>query len=232
MSFDAAPKKVLSNKILAALSDKESKQIKSKLERFDLKFGEHIYEPGNVIDDVYFPESGMVSILASLGGESVLEVGIVGFEGMVGLSSFLGTSKSRNQAVVQGQGVAQKIKTSDFLAVCGKSPALTQLLQRYAHSLMTQISQSAVCYRFHKIEARLARWLLMSSDCMRSDEFSLTQDFLSHMLGVRREGVTKAASNLQKQAIISYTRGKINILDRKALEKTSCPCYAILKQNI
>ena len=232
MSFDAAPKKVLSNKLLAALPDKESKQIKSKLESFDLNFGENIYEAGDVIENIYFPDRGIVSILATLGGESVLEVGIVGFEGVVGLSTFLGTREAQHRAVVQGEGVAQKMKTGDFLSVCGKNPGLTKLLQHYAQSLIMQISQSAVCYRFHKIEARLARWLLMSADRMVSDEFRLTQDFLSHMLGVRREGVTKAAGQLQKQEIIRYTRGKINILNRKALENTSCPCYAILKQNI
>ncbi len=232
MPFDVGSKKVRSNNLLAALPEKESKRIKSKLEPFELNFGEKIYEAGDTIENVYFPDTGIVSILATLGGESVLEVGIVGFEGVVGLSTFLGSPESRNRAVVQGQGVAQKMKTSDFLAACSKNPELTKLLQHYAQSLMTQISQSAVCYRFHKLEARLARWLLMSADGMRSDEFRLTQDFLSHMLGVRREGVTKAASHLQTQDVIRYSRGKLEILDRKALERASCPCYAILKQNI
>ncbi len=231
MPFDLGFKKVLSNKILASLSEKESKNLKTKLQPFELNFGEKIYEAGDTIDNVYFPDSGIISILATLGGESVLEVGIVGFEGVVGLSTFLGAPISKNRAVVQGEGVAQKIKTADFLTVCGQSPELAKLLQHYAHSLMTQISQSAVCYRFHRIEARLARWLLMTADCMLSDEFRLTQDFLSHMLGVRREGVTKAASHLQKQKIISYSRGNITIINRKALENASCQCYGLLKLN-
>lgn len=231
MPFDTRPKTVLSNRILAGLSEKDHTLFKNKLEPFELNFGEKIYEGGDVIDNVYFPDSGIISLLATLGGESVLEVGIVGFDGVVGLSAFLGVPKSETRAMVQGQGVAQRMKTAHFLAACGKSPKLTQLLQLYAQRLMKQISQSAVCYRFHTIEERLARWLLMSADCMVSDEFQLTHEFLSHMLGVRREGVTKAASHLQKQAVIHYTRGKIEILNRKALEKTSCPCYAILKQN-
>ena len=231
MPFDTKPKTVLSNRILAELSEKDHTLFKNKLEPFELNFGEKIYDGGDVIDNVYFPDSGIISLLATLGGESVLEVGIVGFDGVVGLSAFLGVPKSETRVIVQGQGVAQKMKTAHFLAACGKSPKLTQMLQLYAQRLMKQISQSAVCYRFHTIEERLARWLLMCSDCMLSDEFQLTHHFLSNMLGVRREGVSNAAGNLQKQGMIKYSRGNIKILDRKALKKTSCPCYAILKQN-
>ncbi len=231
MPFDLTLKKPPGNHILAALPEKASKRLAKKLKPFDLIFGEKIYEAGDAIDTVYFPDSGIISLLATLGGESVLEVGIVGFEGVVGLSTFLGFPKSHNRAVVQGEGIAQTIETADFLAECDAIPELSQLLRRYAQSLMTQISQSAVCYRFHKLEARLARWLLMTADCMVSESFRLTQDFLSHMIGVRREGVTKAASHLQKQGIIRYSRGQIEILNRKSLEEASCPCYAILKQN-
>ena len=198
---------------------------------FELNFGETIYEAGDVIENVYFPDRGIISLLATLGAESVLEIGIVCREGVVGLSSFLGAPKSRNRAIMQSQGIAQMMKTFDFLAVCEKSPQLSQLLKHYAQSLMSQISQSAVCYRFHKIDARLARWLLMTADCMVSDEFQLTHNFLSHMLGVRREAVSNAANDLQKRGIIQYSRGNIKILERKALEGMSCPCYGILKNN-
>ena len=231
MSPNSTPKKTRGNHILASLPEKESKRITNKLKPFDLIFGEKIYEAGETIDSVYFPDSGIVSLLATLGGESVLEVGIVGFDGIVGLSAFLGPLKSRGRAIVQGEGVAQKMTAANFLDECEASPALSKLLRQYTHSLLAQIAQSAVCYRFHKIEARLARWLLMTADCMISEEFRLTQEFLSYMLGVRREGVTNAASHLQKQDIIHYRRGNIEILDRKSLEAASCPCYAILKQN-
>ncbi len=231
MPFDSNSTKILSNKILSSLSEKTTKSLKNKLVTFDLKYGEKLYETGDVIDHVFFPDTGMISILATLGGETMLEVGIVGYDGVVGLATFLGSPVSKNRAVVQGQGFAQKMKTADFLKACTKSPELTKLLQHYAQILMTQISQSAVCYRYHKVEQRLARWLLISADYMQSAEFRLTQDFLSHMLGVRREGVTNAAGHLQKQEMISYSRGNISIIDRNALEKASCPCYAILKQN-
>ena len=231
MSLNSTAQKPLGNHILASLPEKESKRITNKLSPFDLIFGENIYEAGDAIDNVYFPDSGIISLLATLGGESVLEVGIVGVDGVVGLSAFLGTLKSRGRAIVQGEGVAQKMTTANFLDECEASPALSKLLRQYTHSLLTQIAQSAVCYRFHKIDARLARWLLMTADCMISEEFRLTHDFLSYMLGVRREGVSNAASQLQKQGIIHYSRGNIEILDRKSLEAAACPCYAILKQD-
>ncbi|MEP6947263.1 MAG: Crp/Fnr family transcriptional regulator, partial [Acidobacteriota bacterium] len=189
MPLDSTSTKIRSNTILSSLSEKAAKSINSKLVPFELKYGEKIYEAGDVVEHVYFPDRGMISLLATLGGESLLEVGIVGFDGVLGLSTFLGSPESPNRTVVQGQGVAQKMKAADFLNACSKFPELTKQLHHYTQVLMTQISQSAVCYRFHKVEQRLARWLLISADYMLSDEFRVTQDFLSHMLGVRREGV-------------------------------------------
>src|SRR5437899_5205363 len=146
---------------------------------------------------------------------------------MVGLPLFMGVRTSRNKAIVQGKGVAMRIKAADFERECARGGALPRILLRFAHSMLVQISQSAVCYRFHLIEKRLARWLLMTSDRMESLEFRVTQDFLSNMLGVRREAVNRAAGSLQKKYLISYSRGNITILDRPGLDAAACKCYTI-----
>ena len=141
---------------------------------------------------------------------------------MIGLAASLGVKTSINRAIVQGIGSAMKMKTADFLEECNSGGELPKILRRFTHSLLAQISQSAVCFRFHEVEARLARWLLMTADRMESNEFQITQDFLSNMLGVRREAVNKSAVILQNKKIIEYTRGKMRILDRAKLEKISC----------
>ena len=220
------------NKILGSLSDKDLKRIKTKLEPFDLNFAGVINDPGQRTEYIYFPDSGIISLLGTLGDGANLEVGIVSSEGAVPLCPFLGTHSSPVREIVQGQGLAHRMKTPDFLDECSLSPQLTKMLLHFTRSLMLQISQLAVCFCFHKIEARLARWLLMTSDYMGSDEFQMTHESLSNMLGVRREGVSVAAHRLQEQGVISYSRGSIKILDHKLLELVSCPCYAILKQNI
>lgn len=219
------------NQILAALPEKEYQRLLPDLERFDLIYAKHIYETGERVSHVYFPESGIVSLLSSVGETAMLEVGIVGSEGMVGLSVFLGAETFNNRAVVQGAGVALRIKTANFLAECGRNGEMTRLLQRYTYSLLTQISQSAVCNRYHLIERRLARWLLMTQDRMRTDIFQITQEFLSNMLGVRREAVNKAAGSLQAQDLISYARGRLSVLSRAGLEKAACQCYRIIKEE-
>lgn len=218
------------NRLLAALPKKEYKNLLPKLERTALIYAENIYEPDDVIRHVYFPESGIISLLSSVEENSTLEVGIIGNEGMVGLPVFLGVEKSNNRAVVQGAGFALRMTTADFKAECN-SGEFQRILQRFTHSLMMQISQSAACNRFHAIEARLARWLLMSSDRMRSNEFQITQEFLSNMLGVRREAVNKSAANFQKRQLLNYSRGNLSILDRPALESAACPCYQIIRNN-
>jgi CRP-like cAMP-binding protein len=205
-------------------------RIGNKLTPFDLVFGEVIYEAGEAIKKVYFPNVGLVSLLATLDGASVLEVGVVSSEGVVGLSVFLGAPDSRTRALVQGEGSSQSMKVADFHTECKTSPALSSAVLKYTNKLLAQVSQSAICYRFHKIDARLARWLLLTSDCMRSNKFKLTQEFLSHMLGVRREAVTTAAHRFQELGVLNYSRGTIDILDRKKLEATACPCYAIIKK--
>ena len=154
---------------------------------------------------------------------------MVGREGMVGMSLTLGSAVSPVRALVQGAGTALQMSASRFAREFKRNPLLQRGLYRYLNSLMAQITQTAACNRFHRIEGRLARWLLMTSDRVRSDKFELTQDFLSHMLGVRRVGVTEAASALQKQKLIEYRRGHITILDHAGLEAASCPCYALVR---
>lgn len=219
------------NRLLSELTPEFFQHIFPKMERIALNFAEDIYQSGDIIKDVYFPESGIVSLLSSVEKHSTLEVGIVGNEGMIGIAVFLGVKTSTNHALVQGTGMALRMSAKDFLGACETDNQLPQFLKRFTHSLLNQFSQSAVCYRFHQIEPRLARWLLMTHDRMQSDEFRITQEFLSNMLGVRREAVNKAAKHLQKEILISYKRGNLKILDRINLEKVACPCYQIIKHD-
>lgn len=219
------------NKLLAALPKKDYEGLRRHFEEVPLVFADIIYRPHTEIKEVYFPTSGIVSLLAGINERSTLEVGFVGNEGMIGLGVFLGVSASANRAVVQGSGSALKIKVVPFRKECNKGGALAKLLQRYSHSVLTQVTQYAVCNQFHSVDARLARWLLMTNDRMGDDEFLLTHEFLSNMLGVRREGVSLAAGTLQKRNLISYKRGRLRVLDRGGLETTSCACYEIIKRE-
>jgi CRP-like cAMP-binding protein len=231
MSRATALRAPLTNRILAALPKDEYRRLLPNLEPFPLVFGKVIYEPGDLIRYVYFPTSGIISLLAAGEDRAMLEVGMVGWEGMVGLPAFMGVKTSRNRAVVQGAGAAMKMKARAFLKECDNGGSLPRLLRRYTHSRLTQIAQVATCNRFHPIDARLARWLLMTHDRMGTDEFQLTQEFLSNMLGVRREGVNKAAGALQKHRLISYSRGILTTLNRAGLEAVACQCYAIIKEE-
>jgi CRP-like cAMP-binding protein len=219
----------IDNRLLAALPAGDYRRLLPDLEEIPLTYGESLYERGDTIEYVYFPNSGIVSLLAVAQDEAMLEVGIVGCEGMVGIAAFLGVKTSNNRAVVQGQGFALRMRTAAFLAECEKSEMLSRLLKRFTQSLFAQISQSAVCYRFHPAEDRLARWLMMTSDRLDTNEIYLTQEFLSNMLGVRREAVNKSAVILQQQQLISYSRGNISITNREKLETKACRCYAIIK---
>jgi CRP-like cAMP-binding protein len=219
----------VANNLLAALPRKNYRRLLAGLEPITLTFGEVLYEPGQPIRHIYFPNDSLVSLLTLVDGHLALEVGLVGREGMVGIPLLLGIGVSSVRALVQGSGTAMRMTSGSFRREFRQSPPLQRELHRYTHELMAQVTQTAACNRFHVVEARLARWLLMTRDRVRLDQFRLTQEFLAHMLGVRRVGVTKAAGALQQRDLIRYSRGNISILDRKGLEAASCRCYRIVK---
>ena len=225
----ASKREPVPNSVLAGLPRLAYESLRSGLEAVKLKFGEILYEPGQVIGHVYFPSDSLVSLLTLVDHRSALEVGMVGREGMVGMALTLGSNVSPVRALVQGAGTALRMSAARFRKEFKRSPLLRRGLYTYLNALMAQITQTAACNRFHHVEGRLARWLLMTSDRVRSDKFELTQDFLSHMLGVRRVGVTEAASALQQRKLIEYRRGRITILDRAGLEAASCACYALVR---
>ena len=220
---------MIENSLLAAVPRKEYRRLFAGLEPVTLTFGKVLYEPGKTIRHVYFPGASLVSLLALADGHLPLEVGLIGREGMVGIALVLGHKVSSVRALVQGSGTAMRMASAHFIMEFRLSPPLQQELYRYTHTLMTQISQTAACNRFHVVGARLARWLLMTHDRVKSDRFRLTHDFLGHMLGVRRAGVTQAAHALRKRKLISYSRGDITILDRSGLEAAACACYEVVK---
>ncbi|HEX8069325.1 MAG TPA: Crp/Fnr family transcriptional regulator [Pyrinomonadaceae bacterium] len=221
----------VNNRLLAKLPKKEYQRLLPQLEPVTLAFGKILYEPGATIHHVYFPADSIISLLAEVADRSTLEVGIVGNEGMAGISVFMGMNTSRNRAVVQGAGTAMRMKAAALRHETTRVGSLHRLLLRYTHSVLTQVSQSAACNRFHQVNARLARWLLMTRDRLGTDEFRLTQEFMSNMLGVRREGVTGAARILQQDKLISYSRGWIEILNRAGLAAAACDCYRIIKDE-
>ncbi|MDP1525031.1 MAG: Crp/Fnr family transcriptional regulator [Rhodocyclaceae bacterium] len=216
-----------SNRLLDALPLKERQHFLAACQPIDLKFGEVLIESGSRIRHAYFPTASFISLItAPLDSGTSLEVGLVGDEGMVGISLLLGVSISPLHMLVQGAGPALRIGASRFLHELKQQPALQRGLKRYLYIQLGQLAQTAVCTRFHVVEARLARWLLMTQDRAHSEEFHITHEFLAGMLGVRRVGITRAASALQSRALISYRRGDIRILDRQGLQEASCPCYA------
>jgi CRP-like cAMP-binding protein len=218
------------NELLAALPRKSYAELLPGLTAVALTFGDVLYEPGQPIDQVYFPGDSMVSLLTLVEDHLALEVGLVGLEGMVGAPLALGIDRSPVRALVQGGGSAMRMSAGSFRSALRRSPPLQRGVLRYVHTLMSQVTQTAACNRFHLVEARLARWLLMTRDRMRSDEFRMTQDFLAHMLGVRRVGVTEAAGALQRRKLIEYSRGAIGILDGRGLEAAACSCYRIVSR--
>ena len=221
----------IANSLLAALPRKSYLRLLPGLVPVDLAFGKVLYEPGKPIRDVYFPSQSLVSLLTVVEGHLALEVGLVGRDGMVGIPLALGIDASPVRALVQGGGAALRMNAARFRRELRRSPPLQRALNRYVYSLMAQISQTAGCNRFHVVQARLARWLLMTRDRVRSAEFRMTHQFLSHMLGVRRVGVTEAAGALQRRKLIEYRRGHIRILDHRGLQNAACACYEGLKPS-
>ncbi len=220
---------MIENSLLAAVPRKAYRRLLDGLEPITLNFGDVLYEPGEKIRHVYFPGASLVSLLTLADGHLALEVGLIGREGMVGISLVLGHGVSMVRALVQGEGPALRMASAPFLKEFRQSAPLQRELYGYTHALMAQISQTAACNRFHVVERRLARWLLMTHDRVKSDQFRMTHEFLGHMLGVRRVGVTKSAQALQKRNLIRYSRGNIIILDRKGLEAAACECYEVVK---
>jgi CRP-like cAMP-binding protein len=195
-----------------------------------LTFGQVLYEPASRIPHVYFPYSGVISLLTVVAPTKAAEVGVVGNEGVVGGSAALGIHISHLRAVVQGAGTAARITSSRLHKELRTHGSWYRELFRFTHALMSQIAQTAACNRFHTAEARLARWLLATRDRVHSQHFHLTHEFLAHMLGVRRVGITAAANKLQKRRLIAYTRGNIQLLDPTGLEATACDCYGAVKE--
>ena len=219
----------LANRVLASLPAREYKRLQTHLEPIELRFGQVLYEPGTAIRYVYFPIDSLVSLLTAVDKRRTLEVGMVGNEGMAGMPFILGMGVSGVRAIVQGAGTALRMASAPFRIEFDRNRSLQGALYRYTYALMAQVSQTAACNRFHEAEPRLSRWLLMTRDRVASDEFPLTHEFLAHMLGLRREGVTEAASALKRRKLISYNRGKIRILDVRGLKASSCSCYQIVK---
>ena len=196
-----------------------------RCESVELVFAQVLVNPGEKLSHVYFPTTSFISLVTPIGGKEILEVALAGSEGMFGVSVALGAPFSNVRGLVQGTGTAWRIGASSFQRELGANRALARGVNRYIHLLMGQLALTAGCNRFHVVEQRLARWLLMTSDRAHSSSFHITHEFLAFMLGVRRVGITKAASALQRQKLIAYSRGEVTILDRAGLEGASCHCY-------
>jgi CRP-like cAMP-binding protein len=227
--MQVVPRPSSANHVLAALPWKAYQRMLGGLDAVELNFGDILYEPAAEIRHVYFPTDCLVSLLTTIDKQHALEVGMVGREGMVGMPIALGIRVSNVRALVQGKGTALRMTATRFRAEFKTNHVLQHTLYRYTHLLMAQVSQTAACNRFHAADARLARWLLMTRDRVQSDTFSLTQEFMGHMLGLRRVGVTKAAQEAQRNELISYSRGNITILDQVGLEAIACSCYRIVR---
>ncbi len=213
------------NSVLRTLSPNDSQRLLANSEQVDLVYGDVLCEANKPLRHVYFPNSGIISLLTSLDGHESVEVGLVGREGMAGMGLFLGSVISPVLMLVQGNGTATRMKAASFRNEIKFNPALQRELSHYLYAFMAQVAQTAACNRHHLLVQRLARWLLMTHDRVQSNEFHLTQAFLAHMLGVRRVGVTRAAGVLLKKNLINYRRGEITIINRKGLERASCRCY-------
>ncbi|KQQ45724.1 Crp/Fnr family transcriptional regulator [Duganella sp. Leaf126] len=228
---DRSPSRALANRLLSNLPEEEQGQLARIGEVVRVEVGEVLHEPGQAVRHVYFPIDCLLSLLAVAEGRMTLEVGSVGREGMIGAPVVLGHELAQVRAVVQRAGRAVRMDASEFRQVYARMEPLQRLLHRYTDTLLAQAIQIAVCSRFHVLEARLARSLLITRDRLQSDKFHLTHEFLAHALGVRRVGVTKAASALQQQKLITYSRGNIEILDAAGLEAVSCRCYELVKDE-
>jgi len=219
------------NHLFEAMPQAEWERLLPFIEPTELPLGKVLYEPGVKMSHVVFPSSAIVSLLYALENGSSAEIAVVGNEGVVGISIFMGGESTSSRAVVQSAGAGYRIKSSILLEEFNKGGPIMHLLLRYTQALITQMSQTAVCNRHHSLDQQLCRWLLLSADRLTGNELIMTQELIANMLGVRREGVTEAALKIQKAGLIQYARGHITILDRHGLERRTCECYEVVKNE-
>ena len=219
------------NQLLASLPEAEWKRWSPSLERVTMPLGEVLYEPGIALHHVYFPLTSIVSLLYVMQNGASAEIAVVGNEGIVGVSLFMGGESTPSRAVVQSAGIGCRLKSELMKDEFNRAGPVLHLLLRYTQALITQMAQTAVCNRHHSLDQQLCRWLLLSLDRLQGDELVMTQELIANMLGVRREGVTEGALKLQKAGLIQYARGHITVLDRPGLEARTCECYAVVKRE-
>ena len=217
------------NHLLDALPEGDYDRLKSQLELIPMALGQVLYEPGTRLRYVYFPTTSIVSLLYVMEDGASAEIAVVGNEGMLGISLFMGGETTPSHAVVQSAGYGVRLKAQSLKQEFARFGPMMHLLLRYTQALITQMAQTAVCNRHHSVDQQLCRWLLLSLDRLATNELSMTQELIANMLGVRREGVTEAAGKLQEAGLIRYNRGRITVLDRPGLEARSCECYQVVK---
>ena len=217
------------NALLAVLPDAELARWLSHLEPVELPLGAVLCEAGSRLTHVYFPTTAIVSLICVMDSGATTEIAIVGNEGVVGVSLFMGGESTTSRAVVQSAGLGYRLKANQMMEEFNRTGPVMYLLLRYTQALITQMAQTAVCNRHHSLDQQLCRWLLLSLDRLRSNELVVTQELIANLLGVRREGVTEAAGRLHAAGLITYRRGHITVLDRARLEHRSCECYAVVK---
>jgi CRP-like cAMP-binding protein len=219
------------NFLLAALPEPEWQRWRVLLEKVDMPLGQVLYESGATLTHIYFPTTSIVSLLYVMENGASAEIAVVGREGLVGVSLFMGGESTPSRAVVQSAGHGYRLRAQSMKDEFNRAGPVLHLLLRYTQALITQMAQTAACNRHHTLDQQLCRWLLLSLDRLQTNELSMTQELIANMLGVRREGVTEAASKLQQSGLISYARGRITVLNRPGLEKRTCECYAVVKQE-
>ncbi len=219
------------NQLLAALPDAELRRWMTQLEPVEMPLGQVLYEPGSILSHGYFPTTAIVSLLYEMENGASAEIAVVGNDGIVGISLFMGGGSTPNRALVQSAGQGFRLDGQTIQDEFHRSAPVMHLLLRYTQALITQMAQTAVCNRHHSLDQQLCRWLLMSLDRLQGSELVMTQELIANMLGVRREGVTEAALNLQRAGLIRYKRGHISVLDRPAMENRCCECYAVVKKE-
>ena len=219
------------NHLLAALSGEDYQRVSSQIKLVPLVLGEVLYESGSRQRAVYFPTTSIVSLLYMLADGASAEIAVVGNEGIIGVSLFMGGETTPSRAVVQSAGHAYRLPGKVLKEEFTRGDAMQHLLLRYTQALLTQMAQTAVCNRHHSLDQQLCRWLLLSLDRLAGDELVMTQELIANMLGVRREGVTEAAGHLQNAGLIKYSRGRITVLNRSGLEARTCECYAVVKKE-